>query len=73
LEPDPRQRIAQLASPFFLLTIFVPSILIGSFHVSRTTISGIIIPAMEINKFFAFCVIAAFISMLTHFIEWLTE
>lgn len=57
----------------YLLTIFVPSILIGSFHVSRTTISGIIIPAMEINKFFAFCVIAAFISMLTHFIEWLTE
>ena len=57
----------------YLLTIFVPSILISSFHISRTNIHGIIIPAMEINKFFAYCVIAAFISMLTHFVEWLTE
>ena len=57
----------------YLLTIFVPSILISSFHINRTNISGIIIPAMEVNKFFAYCVVAAFISMLTHFIEWLTE
>ncbi len=57
----------------YLLTVFVPSIEISSFTINSFTAFGVIIPTIVLNRFFAYCIVAAFISMLTGFINWLVD
>ena len=57
----------------FLLTIFVPQITINPFITSKITFLGFVIPAIALNKWFAFLVASMTISGVYSLLAWVTN
>ncbi len=57
----------------YLLTIFVPGIIIRSFSYPRTEWLGFVIPSISFNTFFAFVITAVVLAALLGGIKWLIE
>jgi len=57
----------------YLLTLFVSSISITSFQSNGFSFAGFIVPALSVNKFFAFVVASLILSSVVSFLTWLTK
>lgn len=57
----------------YLLTRFVPHIMIESFTVQRLSLRFITIPTVHLNIFFAFIFLAFMVSFLVTGLSWLTK
>lgn len=57
----------------FLLTIFVPHITVNPFITSQITFLGFVIPAIALNKWFAFLVASLTISGVYSLLTWVTS
>lgn len=57
----------------YLLTIFVPNIIISSFTFHGAKIAGFVIPQMQISQFFAFALTAVVLSTIVSCISWLID
>ncbi len=56
----------------FLLTIFIPQITVNPFITSKIIFLGFIIPAIALNKWFAFVVASVTISGVYSLLTWVT-
>lgn len=56
----------------FLLTIFIPQITISPFITSRIVLLGFVVPAIALNKWFAFLVASLTISGVYSLLTWVT-
>ncbi len=56
----------------FLLTIFIPQITVNPFILSRISFLGFVIPAIALNKWFAFVVASLTISGVYSLLTWIT-
>lgn len=56
----------------FLLTIFIPQITVNPFITSKITFLGFVIPAIALNKWFAFVVASLTISGVYSLLTWIT-
>lgn len=61
------------AAILYLLTIFVPGILVTSFVFPGVNFFGFIIPHISFNIFFAFIAVSIVLSCLVSFLSWLTK
>lgn len=57
----------------FLLTIFVPQIQVNPFITARLSLLGFVIPAIALNKWFAFLVASMAISGVYSLLTWVTN
>ena len=57
----------------YLLTVFVPNIIISSFTFNGFNFAGFIIPHIKFNTIYAFIVSAAFLSLIINFFNWLIK
>lgn len=57
----------------YLLTVFVPNIIISSFTFNGFSFSGFIIPKIQFNTVYAFIVSAALLSLIINFFNWLIK
>lgn len=57
----------------YLLTIFVPGIIVRAFSYPRVEWLGFVIPSFSLNTFFAFAVSAIVLAALVGGIRWLIE
>lgn len=57
----------------FLLTIFIPQISVNPFITSKIVFLGFVIPAIALNKWFAFLVASVTISGVYSLLTWITS
>ena len=57
----------------YLLTIFVPNVIVAQFTFNGFSFAGFIIPVIHFNAFYAFIVAAALLSLIINFFEWLVK
>lgn len=57
----------------YLLTVFVPQIIVKSFTFPGVDIAGFIIPRMEIGTVFAYIVFAFLLFLFFSFVSWLAK
>lgn len=55
---------------FYLLTVFVPQVVISEFTYPGASFAGFIIPKMFISGFFAFIIVSFLQSFIFSFISW---
>jgi len=58
---------------FYLLTVFVPSIIISAFTFPGLSFSGFVIPSFYLNTLFAFILISFLQSVVVSFLTWLIK
>lgn len=58
---------------FYLLTVFIPNIVISPFTFPGLSFAGFIVPAVTFNTFFAYVVVTMIYSMFTFAIRWLID
>lgn len=56
----------------YFLTLFVPQLSINGFFFSGVHFSGFVIPAVQVNTFFAFVLVSFVLSGILSFLKWLT-
>ncbi len=57
----------------YLLTIFVPNVIVSQFTFNGFSFAGFIIPVIKFNTISAFIVSAAVLSLLINFFNWLIK
>lgn len=57
----------------YILTIFVPNVMISPFTFKGFSLAGFIIPVMQFNSFWAFIISALVLSLIINFFNWLTK
>lgn len=57
----------------YLLTIFVPNVIVSQFTFNGFSFAGFIIPVIHFNTVYAFIVAAALLSLIINFFSWLTK
>ncbi len=57
----------------YLLTIFVPNVIVSQFTFNGFSFAGFIIPVIHFNTVYAFIVSAAVLSLLINFFNWLIK
>jgi putative membrane protein len=57
----------------YLLTIFIPNVIITAFTTPRTSIAGFITPTIHFNTIFAFLTTAVVLSAISGVIRWIIK
>lgn len=57
----------------YLLTLFVPNIMIQAFQFTGISFAGFIIPSMSINVFFAYFLSATIVFLTVSILTWITK
>lgn len=57
----------------YMLTVFVPSIVISQFTFNGFTLSGFVIPVMHFGSFSAYIISAAVLSIIINFFNWIIK
>lgn len=57
----------------YLLTVFVPNVVITQFTFNGFSFAGFIVPVMHFNTFYAYIIAAGFLSITINFFNWLTR
>lgn len=57
----------------YLLTVLLPKITVNAFHFNGFSFAGFIIPKMDINMFFAYCITAIFLATVMTCFNWIIK
>lgn len=57
----------------YLLTVFVPNVVISPFTFNGFTFAGFVVPVMHFGTFTAYFICAAVLSIVINFFEWLIK
>ena len=57
----------------YIVTIFIPQIVIKTFIFPGTSIAGFVVPKIEVSELFAYIVAAFVLSLITWFITWISK